>query len=201
MNTIISLVPFVMAYNNYVFNIGFNKCGTSSLATALNQAGIKTLHHQFTLKQNGRQQKLRLVDFWRSNVKNNLRPFQGLDQAIYGFSDFYGEACFRELDKAYPGSKFILTIRPLDDWLSSRVRHVEGNLKNPHYRGGFLTIDIESWTRSYTNHVETTHEYFLNRKEDFLLLDIPSGEGWEKLCGFLSIPIPTSTFPWSNKSE
>ena len=33
------------------------------------------------------------------------------------------------LDRQYPGSKFILTVRDLDDWLDSRRRHVETNIE------------------------------------------------------------------------
>lgn len=36
-------------HSGYVFNIGFNKCGTTSLSAALNLLGVKTLHHQFTM--------------------------------------------------------------------------------------------------------------------------------------------------------
>ena len=38
-------------------------------------------------------------------------------------------------------------------------------------------------------------EYFKNRPQDFLNLDIIGGEGWEKLCEFLGKPIPDVPFP------
>ena len=103
-----------MNHQNYVFNIGFNKCGTSSLAAALNVLGIRTLHHRFRVMHDNHARDVRLVDFWRNNLKVGRRPFAGLDQSICGYSDFFGEACYQQLDMAYPGSKFILTIRPLD---------------------------------------------------------------------------------------
>ncbi len=184
----------------YVFNIGFNKCGTTSLSAALNQLGIKTVHHHFPVQLKGRQRFVRLVDLWRSNLKNNKRPFAGLDETICGYSDFFGEACFKQLDRAYPGSKFILTVRPLGSWLASRSRHVEKNLEHPEYRGRLRTVDIDGWTRLYYYHQQQTRSYFAGRERDFLVMDIPSGHGWEKLCSFLSLPVPKIDFPWGNRS-
>ena len=41
---------------------------------------------------------------------------------------------FDVLDRQYPGSKFILTDRDLDDWLDSRTRHVETNIERRRSR-------------------------------------------------------------------
>ena len=186
---------------SYIFNIGLNKCGTTSLASALNILGIRTLHHNFKSISNNKNRDIRLVDFWRHNLRNGRRPFYGLDNSFYGFGDFFGEACFKQLDLAYPGSKFILTTRPLDEWLASRERHVNKNLQNPKYLGGFREVNIQGWTNLYNSHISHTREYFRNRKNDFLIMDIPSGDGWDKLCQFLSLPTPSIEFPWGNKSE
>ena len=38
-------------------------------------------------------------------------------------------------------------------------------------------------------------EHFKDRPEDLLIIDICSGEGFEKLAPFLDRPLPTQTFP------
>jgi len=43
-----------------------------------------------------------------------------------------------------------------------------------------------------------TREYFKGRPDDLLILDICGGDGWEKLCNFLSLPIPSVDFPFEN---
>ena len=43
-------------------------------------------------------------------------------------------------------------------------------------------------------------EYFKDRPGDLLVMNICEGEGWEKLCPFLGVPIPNEPFPNVNKS-
>jgi hypothetical protein len=37
--------------------------------------------------------------------------------------------------------------------------------------------------------------------ERLLVMDIAAGEGWEKLCPFLGVPIPPEPFPVANKTH
>jgi Sulfotransferase domain len=41
-------------------------------------------------------------------------------------------------------------------------------------------------------------EYFEDRPEALLTLDITAGENWEKLCSFLGVPVPDVEFPFEN---
>ena len=41
-------------------------------------------------------------------------------------------------------------------------------------------------------------EYFRNRPDDLLVMNICGGEGWEVLCLFLNKPIPSVPFPKLN---
>jgi hypothetical protein len=188
-------------HSGYVFNIGFNKCGTTSLSAALNRLGVATLHHQFTMTVAGEPPRIvRLCDLWRANQQQGRRPFFGLDGQVRGYTDFMGERCFRLLDEAYPGSKFILTVRPLEDWLTSREKHVERNLRRPDYSGGFVKVDRPGWTAEYWSHIEDTGRFFAGRPNDFLVMDIPSGHGWDPLCRLLEAAVPEQPFPWGNKT-
>lgn len=36
-------------------------------------------------------------------------------------------------------------------------------------------------------------------EEHFLRMNICAGEGYEKLCPFLGVPVPISPFPWQNR--
>lgn len=189
-----------MEHRGYVFNIGFNKCGTTSLSDALNLLGIRTVHHRVTIGNAVPPRTVRLVDIWRHNLARQRRPFHGLDHALRGFSDFNGEACFKLLDQIYPGSKFILTIRPVEDWLRSREAHVQRNLARPGYRGGFKTVDRPGWRRLFETHLDEVRQHFAHRPKDLLVLDIPSGDRWAPLCTFLGVDAPSQAFPWGNRS-
>jgi hypothetical protein len=47
----------------------------------------------------------------------------------------------------------------------------------------------------YDLHIKNVIEYFKDRPEDLLILNIFEGDGWDKLCDFLSIPVPDVPFP------
>jgi hypothetical protein len=143
----------------------------------------------------------RLMDLWRQNLEKGQRPFLGIDDRVKGYSDFQGEFCFRHLDQAYPGSKFVLTVRPLDGWLRSREEHVRRNLANPNYRGQWRVVDREAWTHRYHAHIADTRHHFAGRPQDLLIIDIPSGDGWNPLCRFLGMPVPDQPFPWGNRTN
>src|SRR5690242_5987307 len=92
-----------------VYGIGFHKTGTKSLASALRWLGYRVTG------PNG----VHDPDI-RSNV---LSMALELAQRFDAFQDNPWPILFREMDQHFPGSKFILTSRPTDAWISSVVRH------------------------------------------------------------------------------
>ena len=53
----------------------------------------------------------------------------------------------------------------------------------------------ELLAEAYTRHKNQVLDYFRNRTDDLLITNIVDGEGWEKLCPFLDVPIPNLQFP------
>ena len=51
----------------------------------------------------------------------------------------------------------------------------------------------------YNEHIISVKNYFSERPEDFLVIDFTKGEGWEKLCSFLGVEIPSEPIPHANK--
>jgi len=166
---------------SYVFNIGLNRAGTSSLNDALNILGIPSLHHRYKGK--------RLPEIIRHNKKKGRSLFHGINEYT-AFTDFAGWNHYATLDRQYPNSKFIFTYRHLDEWLTSLERH---NYKH----GG--SINVQKWKDRYNRVIPGIMKYFENR-DDFLLINIPRSEGWEKLCPFFDKQIPQIHFPHKNKS-
>jgi len=177
-----------------IFGIGLNKTGTYSLSRGLQILGFKSIHYR-----SPKHQKL-IARVMLENIRNNRRPCYSMEYAN-AFTDFLAPATSRiypRLDRAYPGSKFILTVRDLDDWLLSREKHVNYNRDHPGYKGRWLTIDKEAWVKEWREHNAAVMEYFKNRHEDLLIIDICNGDGWEKLCPFLDVEMPDSPFPRLN---
>ncbi len=118
---------------------------------------------------------------------------------------------YAQLDKRYPGSKFILTIRDQDSWLNSCRNHWWGRpafgeegrdedymkvrrlLRAAVY--GCYSFDDERFSWVYDLHVKNVRDYFAGRPEALLELNICGGEEWEPLCRFLDREIPPQPFP------
>jgi Sulfotransferase domain len=127
-----------------------------------------------------------------------------LDPTIDAFSDVEPVSKnFDVLDDQYPGSRFVLTVRPLDEWVDSRRRHVERNLvrrQAGEYHGNFLVVDEDGWRREWHGHVDRVRRHFADRI-DFLEVDLTAGGGWEPLCTLLGLPEPSVPFPWVNRDR
>ncbi len=110
---------------------------------------------------------------------------------------------YKELDKEYPNSKFILTIRNPEDWFESTSNHT-GRYKSLYpeevWFYGTDKIDKEVFIKKYLDHNAEVLDYFKDRHEDLLIMDICSGDGWQELCNFLDKPIPEGPFPYINKT-
>jgi hypothetical protein len=200
---------------NKVFNIGLPKTGTASLYEALNILGLKTLHNP--------------REFREKSLRGEYQYDDPDWQAVCNLSEHY----YPQLDKAYAGSKFILTIRDVNSWLKSLEKQYgdsEGDEALPLLRGrvawysstamkrlllrilgkeqkninmlgrvqvfGTYKFSRERCAFVYQLHYKNALEYFKDRPNDLLIMDITAGDGWEKLCPFLGIrEIPKISFP------
>lgn len=175
-----------------VFNIGLNKTATTSFDKAMTLLGLRSLHW-------GGPEVNQLV---RDADAAGLPLLANLDQAYDAFSDIgYLARRFVALDGQYPGSRFVMTVRPIEDWLDSRRRHVEKNQRmkeTGEYTGNFLVVDIDRWRAEWLDHTAKVRAYFAGR-DDFLEIDITAGAGWGPFCELLGLPEPSEPFPWVNK--
>ena len=107
----------------------------------------------------------------------------------------------------------MLTIRDKESWLGSCSRHyynrpafkdVEDPDEEVHLRmRQFLRAAVygcynfcpERFSWVYDQHIKNVKDYFRERPEDLLIIDICSGEGFEKLAPFLERPKPAEAFP------
>ncbi len=176
-----------------IFCIGLNKTATVSLHDALTILGYRALHW-------GGPETRRSV---RRALEEGRPMLEDLDPEFEAFSDLEDLTYnFDVADRQYPGSKFILTIRDLDDWLDSRRRHVEYNRRRRaegQYAGRWLDVDLEAWASDFRAHEARVRAHFADRPHDLLVLDITAGSGWEPLCTFLGRPVPKQPFPWRNR--
>ncbi len=173
-----------------IFGIGLSKTGTTSLYAALDRLGFRsgTFRHM---------RKLGLKDWMSGDFSaDHLTEFDAMTDLPVG-------TWYRELDERYPGSKFILTVRSTDPWLSSVERQFRAN---PDPEPGFIrdvrlaqygvsTFHAGRFRRILAEHEANVRAHFAGRPDDLLVLDLFSGDGWGQLCAFLRKPVPDEPFP------
>ena len=181
-----------------VFCIGLNKTGTRSLHEALQILGLRSAHWGGSDPENAVERGLEIRLAVEQALLDGRPLLEDLEDAD-AYSDILALSTnFDVLDRQYPGSKFILTIRDIDQWVDSRRRHVELNVlrrARGEYSGTFLTVDLEGWRAEMEAHDVRVRAYFAGRASDLLVMDISRGDGWELLCPFLGRPRPDVPFP------
>ena len=164
------------------WGVGLGRTGTTSLCDALRILGYNPVRH------NPRFEELASLE-------------GGTDNGVTVF--------YKYLDYKFPGSKFVLTIRDLGDWLPSikyitdqnPVRSLDEDMPIMRRMALYelVTFDTEKFAAGYLRHHADVRRYFAKRPDDLLEMRIVQGEGWKKLCPHLGLPIPSVAFPHSNK--
>ncbi|WP_033076514.1 sulfotransferase [Thalassotalea sp. ND16A] len=172
--------------NNKIFIIGLPRTATTSICVAMLDLGFKVAHTCYTEKC--------LV----------------AAQVIADTPVFYN---FVELDKQFPGAKFIYLERELSSWLPSikqlllrmhtNVTRSDGGY-NPIIRHCYSevfspfteqNINQDSFLeRCYLQHKSKVLSHFSDRASDFLMLNIAEQGSYQKLLTFLNIDAAISDF-------
>lgn len=174
-----------LAKKTKVFGIGLGKTGTTSLCSALSILGYKAIH-----------------------LPKSIDCLDQYDAA----TDTSVAIAFKELSRRYPNAKFILTVRPVEDWLSSWAKHDQKvhTLTNGRLPSLFLQLRIQTfgqcefdpiiWKARYERHLREIDSYFSAHPSALLRYDICGGEQWKPLCEFLELPLPQRAFPRQNQT-
>ncbi len=122
------------------------------------------------------------------------------DKGIVGFFDLtsvqgaepidIGFLLYQELDRQYPGSKFILNIRRKEDWLLSRCNHKtkynSDLLQRVAKQYGMSTAKTYAlWSEHWDSHIKGVLEYFKDRPNDLLIFDIDN-DSPQKIADFFA---------------
>lgn len=171
-----------------IFQIGFNKAGTTAIYRFLNDAGIPTVHFD------GGRLARRLTD----RIKAGQEPLLDYPLTV-GFTDLEYVTAesmiepFRKydvLEARYPESLFILNTRDEDGWVASRRRHFSNNgncenLIDRHMAYYHLSENdvVELWRADRLAHHAHVRSHFAGSSR-FLELPIDEKAG-ERLRSFL----------------
>ena len=220
-NRTFSNAYYSMKYGNKpkIFCIGRNKTGTTSLQKAFLDLGYRV----------GNQRRAEII-YDRHVRDGNFKPLLEYCKSAQVFQDvpFSHYRTLRHIDEAFPNSKFILSVRAnAEEWYESMVRFnikilgINGRLptaeelKEVRYvRKGYYyqnikfhynTPDDDLYNRSimmahYDRHKASVIEYFKNRPNDLLVINLSEPDSYKQMLDFLSIQSPYTAFPWENKT-
>jgi hypothetical protein len=173
-----------------VFCIGWHKTGTSTMGLALLELGYTVLGA-----------RLDMAEPLLAGDTNTPVKLAGQFDAL---QDVPWAALFRELDQAYPNSRFILTVRGEEAWLHSAGNHFKDKYVALHewlYGKGVLAGNETLYLHRYRRHYHEVEAYFRDRPDDLLIMDFSRGHSWARLCRFLNEPVPRKPFPYANKGK
>lgn len=131
-----------------------------------------------------------------------MAPIWEIVENYNAFEDNPWPVLFRQLDKKYPDSKFILTIREDEKWLNSVLNHFGGtstDMRKWIYGVGDPVGNEKIYLHRYQQHNREVKEFFNTRSDDLLIMNFEEGDGWDKLCAFLNHKKPKAKFPHTHK--
>ncbi len=170
-----------------IFQIGFNKCGTRSLAHLFRQHGYRVAHWErgdlgFALRHDieaGRKPLGSWTDF---------DAFFDME-AVTHDTMIEGRKWFEPLHRAYPDAVFIMNHRDFDDWADSRFHHDDGQYIQAFKHHFHLQSDEELrdlWAHDWGAHMRDVHHYFSDQPQARFVsfhIDTPDFEALQRACG------------------
>ena len=179
-----------------IFGIGWAKTGTTTLGKCFEHLGFD---HQ--------SQRLDLV---KDLAAGDLSRIMALAKGKESFEDWPWIILYRELDKAFPGSRFVLTCRDSANWIRSYRNMLRGQgdaseelneIRRILYGLPFPHVTEAQLIERYEKHNQDVSVYFHGRPEALLVVDWARGHGWRELCGFLNTDTPSEPFPHANRGD
>lgn len=180
-----------------VFGIGFHKTGTTSLGSALETLGYSVCHGAGPVRR-----ALGNREMMEHLRRNELDPIFQAAERFDAFMDNPWFCLFREADRRFPGSRFVLTVRDPDHWLRSVVDHFgrsDSDFRRWIYGTGSPVGNEHTFLDRYRRHEREVRAHFAERADDLLVISLEDGDGWEALCAFLGHPVPPVAFPHLNR--
>lgn len=198
-----------------VFVIGFNKTGTTSVHEAMRELDMIV----------GQQRRAELL--MKDVVNGKYDSLINYCKSAEAFQDvpFSKPGIFKVVDKAFPGSKFVLTVRDSpEQWFNSILKFQskmkgDGNIptlddyKNDTYVYKGWAYMVHTWTygtdlfneekykQVYQQHIDDVKAYFKDRPDDLLVINVAKPESYKQFCAFTGQTPKRASFDWKNKTS
>ena len=192
-----------------VIGAGFGRCGTTSLARALEMLGCKPCYHmQVAMK------RYRDMRFWVRAAAGEAVDFRRFFNGYRATVDWPSCEFYRELMALYPQAKVVLNVRDPQSWYDSThetlwtidqvlpwwfppvMRRMHDDLIWNGRFGGRFT-DRQEAVAIFNRHLEQVRRTVPPER----LLEWEVKQGWEPLCRFLGRPVPSPDVPFPHLND
>ena len=185
---------------------GLGRTGTKSLQTALNLLGFGPCHHMVEVFAHPESTKL-----WIAAGKGQP-DWDAIFAGYNSMVDFPGAHYWRQIAAHYPDAKVLHTVRDPDQWFEStqatifnpnNTGHMEGQELRNAFFDSFMgpmrghMADRAFMTDHFRKHTEAVKATIAPER----LLIYEAGQGWEPLCKFLGVPVPSEPYPSENSRQ
>ncbi len=186
-----------------IVGTGLGRTGTKSMQTALAMLGFGPCHHMLEVFQHPDS-----MNQW-VDASEGRPDWDAIFNDYNSTVDYPSAAYWRELTEFYPDAKVLHTVRNPDEWFES-VHATILAPDSPARRDGedlqarfFASIrprlppqpdDRAAMTDFFRSHTQAVTAAIAPER----LLIYQVGEGWERLCEFLGVPVPAEPFPSEN---
>ena len=196
-----------------VIGAGFGRTGTHSLKIALEMLGFAPCYHMVEVFSDASRSQM-----WEAAARGEAIDWDALIGAYKAAVDWPSSYFWREHAAMFPDAKIILTERDPESWYKSisqtifefMSHDVDESALPPPMRaqrkmGKYIVGEKVFGGRFDKEHVLDVYR----RNGEAVRREIPRGrllefyapDGWEKLCDFLGVAVPSEPFPLTNTTE
>jgi hypothetical protein len=191
-------------HDGKIFCVGFYKTGTTTLFAALRVLGYRTVNGDKPGSYPGADDGETLIRQIDAG-DYRLPTFELFD----AFTDNPYFHIWRQIYELYPDAKYVLSVRDENRWIESCVRFYRNRRVRPmrvwmlgsHANPALDEVSRQAWVDAYSAHNAAVRAHFASRGHQFLELDPTREAGWERLCTFLGVPVPTEPWPHANVTK
>ena len=184
-----------------VIGAGFGRTGTDSMREALDMLGFGPCHHMREVIAHEEQKQL-----WRALAQGGVPDWERLFQGYGASVDWPSAHYWRELVRAFPEAKVILTHRSAESWWASFEQTILLGIQrstDPQSLGLALIRDTVFGGRPEDkSHAIAIYDANVKAVRETVppgrLLVHELGDGWESLCAHLGVPVPAEPYPSAN---
>ena len=192
-----------------VIGAGLGRTGTMTLKAALEQLGFGPCHHMIEVIHHPEQDAT-----WLAAVNGEAVDWDSFLAQYRSSVDFPSCHFYKELAALYPAAKIILSRRDPKKWYGSIsktifevTRSIESDdqPRDTHSQLLMRLMEVTFQGRYDEQHVIAAYERHNAEvvrviPQERLLVFEPE-QGWEPLCRFLNVLIPSVPFPLTNTTE